>query len=326
MAVAVSAVVCLVFLIVSPAVAVPPLDLSARPRATATVDALLLWRDGLPGRPLYLDINEPSVVALDAADITPGMAAGPRYRIDLSPSGDGAWEFNYFNVETFTGSRSIASSDGQSAFGQNNIFEYGLPDVISAEAASTSAIQSFELNRRASLARFDGDFLVGFRWVEWNDRLTIRDRTFSGTATGSDLFIANTFDSLYGAQMGLDMVLLGSRERAWVEGLGKAGIYYNNASQNSFAESISALRFTRSTSASADLTSFFGELGFTGCVRLSEHWTARAGFTMFWLANGTAAADQLSVNNLFSGEIESGIANGDTVFLYGLNLGLQAAW
>lgn len=302
----------------------PPLDLSTRPQATATVEALLLWRDGLPDRPLYFDNANPSIVPLDAGMITTGMAAGPRYRIDLSPTGEGAWEFNYFNVQSFTGSQSVTSPQGD--LEQDNIFGFLYPDVDFAEAVSASAIQSFELNRRMPLHRFDGDFLVGFRWVEWNDRLTIRDTTVTGTPTGSDLFIANTFDSLYGAQMGLDMVLIGSRDSAWIEGLGKAGIYYNNASQNSFVDSVSTDQIVRGTSAAADLTSFFGELGFTGCVRLSEHWTARAGFTMFWLTNGTAAADQLSVNNLFSNEIESGIANGDTVFLYGVNLGLQAAW
>jgi hypothetical protein len=110
-------------------------------------------------------------------------------------------------------------------------------------------------------------------------------------ATGANLFIGTTFDSLYDGQMGLDMVLLGSRNQAWIEGLGKAGISYNNASQNSFVDSVSTHQIVRSTH---------------------------------------AAADQPSVNNLFSNlfsnEIESGIANGETVFLYGVNLGLQAAW
>lgn len=105
--------------------------------------------------------------------------------------------------------------------------------------------------------------------------------------TGTNLFIGTTFDSLYDGQMGLDMVLLGSRNQAWIEGLGKAGISYNNASQNSFVDSVSTHQIVRSTH---------------------------------------AAADQPSVNNLFSNEIESGIANGETVFLYGVNLGLQAAW
>ncbi len=58
----------------------------------------------------------------------------------------------------------------------------------------------------------------------------------------------------------------------------------------------------------------------------SDHWVARTGFTMFWLGNGTAATDQLSVNNLFSDDIVTGIDNGANVFLYGLNLGLEAGW
>jgi hypothetical protein len=89
---------------------------------------------------------------------------------------------------------------------------------------------------------------------------------------------------------------------------------------------VSTDQIVRGNAASVHTTSFVGELGFTGCVRLSEHWVARTGFTMFWLGNVSAAADQLSANNLFSQEIVSRIDTGAGVFLYGLNLGLEASW
>lgn len=296
-----------------------------RPVITGGVEALLLWRDGLPDRPLYFDSTDPAVVPLDAGGINPGMAAGPRYRIDWSPAGAGAIEFNYFNVQSFSGSRSVASPSA--GLEQANIIGFLYPDVTSASAASSSGIKSFEVNRRRRLGGWEGDFLYGFRWVEWNDGLRITDTTVTGATTGSDLFTVNTTDSLYGGQAGLDLVLLGSRgDRAWVEGLGKAGIFYNRAVQHAFVDSVSTDQIVRSTAAAADLTSFFGELGFTGCVRLSENWVARTGFTMFWLGNVTAAADQLSANNLFADEIVSGIDTGASVFLYGINVGLEAAW
>ena len=302
-----------------------PTGYGDRPAFTGSVEALLLWRNGLPDRPLYFDSADPATVPLDAAGIGTGMAAGPRYRIDWNRFDDGGLEFNYFNVQSFGGSRSASSPGGQ--LEQSDIFGFTFPDVTSATAASSSGIKSFELNRRRQLGSWEGDFLYGFRWVEWNDGLRITDTTLSGIATGADLFTANTTDSLYGAQLGLDLVLLGSRSnRAWIEGIAKAGIYYNLAVQRSFVDSAGTDQIVRSTAATADLTSFFGELGFTGCVRLSDHWVARTGFTMFWLGNGTAAADQLSVNNLFSDDVVTGIDNGSTVFLYGLNLGVEASW
>lgn len=285
----------------------------------------MLWRSGLPDRSLYFDSVNPATVPLEAAGIATGMAAGPRYRIDWQCFADSGLEFNYFNVESFGGSQSASSATGQ--LEQSNIFGFNFPDVTSAMTAASSGIKSFELNHRQPLAGWEGDFLYGFRWVEWNDSLRITDTTLSGVTTGSDLFTADTTDSLYGAQLGLDLVVLGSRSgRAWVEGLGKAGVYYNRAVQHSFVDSVSTDQTVRGTAATADLTSFFGELGFTGCVRLSDHWVARTGFTMFWLGNGTAAADQLSANNLFSDDIVTGIDNGASVFLYGLNIGLEASW
>ncbi len=199
--------------------------------------------------------------------------------------------------------------------------------MTSALATSSAGIQSFEVNRRRSLDRWDGDFLYGFRWVEWNERLAISDTTRTGTDSGADFFSTDTLDNLYGAQIGLDLVLAGSREgRVWLEGIGKAGIFYDRAVQNSFVNSVSTDQIVCRNAASVDTTSFVGELGFTGCVRLSEHWVARTGFTMFWLGNVSAAADQLSANNLFSQEIVSRIDTGAGVFLYGLNLGLEASW
>lgn len=298
---------------------------TARPTWSGGVEALLLWRDGPAARPLYFESANRASVPLDAGGIATGMAAGPRFAIEWSANGTDAVEFNYFNVESFTGSRSVASPGG--GLEQADILGFSFPDVTSATAASSAGIKSFEVNRRRALGRFDGDFLYGFRWVEWNERLAVTDTTLTGAGSGSDFFSAATVDSLYGAQIGLDLVLAGSRSgRAWVEGIGKAGIYYDRAVQNSFVDSVSTDQVVRSTATSADLTSFFGELGFTGCVRLSDHWVARTGFTMFWLGNLAEPAGQFSTTNLFSDEIRTGIATGASTFLYGLNLGLEASW
>jgi len=75
---------------------------------------------------------------------------------------------------------------------------------VAAGAASASAIKSFELNRRLPLGRFDGDFLYGFRWVEWNDGFGAVDVTETGAQTGADVFLSETVSSLYGAQVGLE--------------------------------------------------------------------------------------------------------------------------
>lgn len=301
-----------------------PADGGGRPAVTGSIEALLLWRDGLPGRPLYFETANPASVPLDAGGVQTGMAAGPRYAIEWSRDGERALEVAYFNVGSFAGSRGVVSPGGD--LEQADILGFRFPDVTAASAASTAAIQSLEINRRLPLGRFDGDFFYGFRWVEWSDGLTIRDTTLTGSQTGSDLFITDTVSSLYGAQVGLDLVLWGSRERAWVEGIGKAGLYGTTAVQNSFVDSVSTDQIVRSNAAAGAATSFVGELGLTGCLRLSDHWVARTGFTMFWLGNVAAAADQLSPNNLFSREIVSRIDTGANVFLYGVNLGLEAGW
>jgi hypothetical protein len=82
---------------------------AGRPPVSATVEALLLWRDSPAARPLYIRRGADAGVALDSGEIGTGMAAGPRFRIDWSANGTDTIKFNYFNVQSFGGSRSAVS-------------------------------------------------------------------------------------------------------------------------------------------------------------------------------------------------------------------------
>ena len=177
---------------------------ASRPLWTGSVDALLLWRDGPASRPLYFESADPASVPLDAGGIATGMAAGPRFAIEWSRNGTDAVEFNYFNIQSFHGARSVDSPGGQ--LEQASILGFNFPDVTAATADASAGIKSFELNRRLNVTGWEGDFLYGFRWVEWSESLRISDTTLSGIQTCDDTFLTNTISSLYGAQVGLDLL------------------------------------------------------------------------------------------------------------------------
>lgn len=274
-------------------------------------ESLLLWRDSPPAAPLFLDSNT-EAVALSPSDVFPAMVAGPRFALFWSPDGWWSIEANYFRVQSWQGAAGV-NADG--TIEQNNVYGFRLAGMDSVEMTSASAIQSFELTGRAR-ASDRITWLAGFRWVEWNDSLGIVDT--AGAAFES--FSTQTIDNLYGAQGGFDAVLL-RQGTLRLEGLGKAGIYYDHAAQQS---SVTASAFpSTSNAASSDRVAFMGEVGLTAVWDVTYWLTLRAGYTMFCLSNVTAAADQVQANDLFAARPGT-IIGGDTVFLNGLTLGLEA--
>lgn len=276
-------------------------------------DALMLWRNTPPAAPLYLDATT-GATALSPSDIDPAMAAGPRYALFWSPDGVRGVEANYFRVQSWSGDTGITSPGNLE---QNNVYGFNLAGIDSVSLASSSSIQGFELNARHRA----GDrvtWLAGFRWVEWNDSLASVE--FANGVDDFNAFSTQTIDNLYGGQAGIDMVIL-RRGALRLEGIGKAGVYYDSAARQR-SSLVSNTFSAASVSASDDRVAFVGELGLTGVYDVASWLSLRAGYTMFWLGNVTAAAAQVQVNDLF-GPGPGVIRDNASVFLNGITLGLE---
>jgi hypothetical protein len=303
------------------------------PVLTARVEALLLWRSQPPARTLYGTTT--GATALDASDLTPGMAAGARYAVFLHGAGENALEFNYFRVQDFTAARSIGPAGGPfstaALFGPQNDF----PDVVSASAGLISGIQSLELNARTPMGSFWSG-LLGFRWVEWRDGMAINDVYDDGTTPGLDAYLANAMNSLYGVQIGGDALLFDNGYNFRIEGIGKVGVYGNAAQQTSsfvtvdtFDRRDPVIDAAGPVRARASQAAFVGELGLTGVYQLNEWLAFRGGYTAIWLSGLALAPNQFSASVLDPfGAVpdRAGIHTQGSVWLQGLNLGLEAIW
>jgi hypothetical protein len=303
------------------------------PILTGRVEALLLWRSRPPARTLY---GTPSGgTALDAADLAPGMAAGGRYAFFLHGAGETALEANFFRVQDFTATRGLGPAGGPFStaelFGPQNTF----PDVVSASAGLVSGIQSLELNARAPMASFWSG-LIGFRWVEWRDGMTIDDAYDDGTTPGFDVYLANAINNLYGVQIGGDMLIFDNGANFRIEGIGKVGVYGNAARQTSsfvtvdtFDRRNPVIDSAGPVRARGSQTAFVGELGLTGVYQLNDWLAFRSGYTALWLSGLALAPNQLSASVLDPfGAVRNraGIHTQGSVWLQGVNLGLEAIW
>jgi hypothetical protein len=168
-------------------------------------------------------------------------------------------------------------------------------------------------------------WLAGFRWFQWNDSLGMDGLTGLGDGFGID---TRTSNDLYGMQVGVDTILLRSGGRFWVEGLGKAGVYYNRSGQyTSFTSTVPdppSIAGGTSTSRAA----FVGELGVTGVWQITDRFALRTGWVAFWLNGLALAPNQLDEQCLIceNEPIRQATDTGGGVFVNGLTLGVEARW
>jgi len=298
------------------------------PTWTGRTEALLLWRDSPQAIPLFQQVpidGVPGGGVLGAESLMSGMAAGPRFTIFRHTGDTGAIEFNFFRVQEFTASQAATAGDGSAFLFADGVLCCPPPFVLFSDVSTnlSSELQSFELNRRLPT---DGrlQWLAGFRWLQWNEAFGMR-----GAVLGQDLIAGidtETRNDLYGMQVGADSILWRPGGRFWVEGLGKAGIYYNHAGQATFLSN-NGERFAGGAT-EANRAAFVGELGVTGVWQITDWLALRTGWVAFWLGGLALGPNQLGEQCLVCQDIPLSQATntGGSVFLTGLTLGLEARW
>jgi hypothetical protein len=294
------------------------------PRWTVAVDALMLWRGNVQSLPLFT--NPSGQVALNANQLAPPMSAGPRFGVIRHLADGHAIEGNYFNVGTFSSQANLPVGGGP--YTPVNLGDLRFDDIAGGTLRGTGRIQSAELNWRTwSGGLFT--WIAGFRWVEWTEQTGASYAFENPSPYGSGDVASSVGNNLYGAQLGGDMLLWDAGGRLRVSGLGKAGVFYNSAAyQRSTAGFVYAdgTPFPLGTvSATADQTSFFGEVGVNSSYWITNWLAWRVGYSVFWLSGVAVAADQLPLNN-FGGTEPTTINTNGSVLLHGVTTGIEARW
>lgn len=291
----------------------------ACPRWTAQADVLMLWQGNVPSRPLFYDTGT-DLPVLDVNQIYGPVSVGPRVGLMLHLDQVYAIEANYFEVQGFNGSRTLPVN---APYGMEDLAGYTFNDVDAAQVLTSAGINSFELNWRRWNCR-NITWLAGFRWVQWNETLGIQDDFNDGVMTGVDTIGIQTENDLYGAQVGMDAMLLNLHQVVRFNGVAKAGVYGNQQAQAT--ASFGGDRMTPETiSVASNPVAFFGEIGINGSVRLNDHWSWRAGYNFFWLSGVATAANQLNTIDT-TGTKPSTIDTTGSVLLTGVNTGFEFIW
>jgi hypothetical protein len=291
------------------------------PTWTIQVDALMLWQGGIPSRPLYLD-SATRATAIDANDLQTPVTIDPRYAIIYHADECRSLEVNYFNLWGFEG-QAVAPPAAR-GYEMNDLAGLNFTGLDTAEATSQASIKSLEFNlRRRGWGEIE--WLTGFRWMEWNQSLVMSD-TFSTPTPGSDVIGVGTVNNLYGWQWGGDMMLWNRGDRLRVNGIAKAGVYYNH--QAGQVTTYTTDRALPTVIGDADDTvAFVGETGIMASYSLTNWLAVRLGYTFFWLGGVATPADQLDetiVDPTLTPEAK--VSPYGSVFLQGVQTGVEARW
>jgi hypothetical protein len=240
-------------------------------------------------------------VLLDAAEFKFSEEVGPEIAILRQINEDWSVEGRFFRIGGWSASRGPVD-DFESDIQYTTPFRIGVPSpnpiVFDTTIAGMylSELTNVELNGRRRINDF-WSLLLGFRYLGLDDNLTIQQGVNFDTATFTHNIGA--VNELYGFQIGADMNLW-SRGRLSVEGLLKAGLYGDHAT-NRVHIGLTNSPLTADSNAVADSVAFVGEMSITGVYRFGEHFSLRAGYQLLWLEGVAQASDQVANSDPLAG-------------------------
>ena len=302
---------------------------------TGRVDALILSRNAPGDRPLYTFNPGVAGTALNANQLESIAAVGPRLSLfHKDHCGNASWESTYIYSGGFVSERTLQPAVAGYLTAPPGIYGIDSPPVNSLDTATarlTSSLQSAELNRRWGWGSCT-QFLAGFRWLQWQETAAISDVYGAATPNfGEDVYTTGCYNNLFGGQIGLDTLLWQPAKCFRVEGLVKAGAYYNSASQSSsyqnYIGGVPGYGNSVAVGSSPATCSFAGELGLTGVVPVCCNVDFRFGYFGLWLTSIAQPTNQLSNQLLVQGIPTYGsLTTNGNVVLQGLSLGLEGRW
>jgi hypothetical protein len=276
---------------------------------TIRAGALVLTRSRASGEPsgkIYRVADD--VPLADTAVLSLGTSAGLDITLLTALSQISELEVRFFGIDGWSTSRTAGDPQGVWFEG----FGAVLTPAQSERIDYGSRLYNVELNLRPRVA--DGmPLILGFRSLQLHERLALW--TLDPPPTVDIDMHTNNY--LYGVQVGAEPYLLGdSTSPLRLEGLAKAGIYGNCASQGTCSTLLG-----RTLTAKHTRSSFVGEVGLMIDYRFSRFFAARAGYELLWVSGVALAPDQSASTDLL-GPL-AGVNTSATAFYQGAAVSLE---
>ncbi len=249
------------------------------------------------------------------------LQVGPRVDVIYHvPSG---WEFEAL----FYGVGSWASLH---PFENGNLQLLGVEpepiDVNSALFRYGSELYSTELNLRRRMDWLTP--LIGFRWVELEEQFGVAglEPPTPGIPYG---YRYDTHNHMYGVQIGAEVILWDRGGPLRIDGMLKAGLYYNEADLDAaFAYGPvpdQAERVVFEQSWAEPHTSFLGEAALGASWQASDWLNFRGGYQLTWIEGVALAPEQIPSTDLFV-PFNTEVNTGGSPLYHGPYAAIEARW
>ncbi|MGC3969075.1 MAG: hypothetical protein QM775_17450 [Pirellulales bacterium] len=251
-------------------------------RGYFSADALLLHQGG--GSPRVIANNAVTTV-LNNSQLDYGVETLPRLTAGYILPNDIAIEGTAFYKDDFDAHATHAETSMTlptlSGIAPTNYIGANIVDF-----KNSTGLHNYEVNIVETTRIFK--FLTGIRYVEVRDRAVVTAQE----AAARSFSTFDTYNHMIGGQTGFRAGY--DWELFSIETGGKAGYYYNNASQHTLIRDVNNTIIRRNTNASGDNDSFIGELSAKISYRPLPYLAIQAGYQAYWITEVALAADQLN--------------------------------
>jgi hypothetical protein len=270
------------------------------------------------------DGTTPGTALLSTRDLDPGSGVGPRLRLGLLFGSNSSVELNYFGLNHWSSTNQVRAPGSINLPGplHTDISGFSQADHFSAGYAAT--IQNAEANYLHRIAASNFQMLFGFRYLGFNEKLNLQ----AHSPQVSNHYAINARNQLFGLQCGSRYLV--QFWRIGIEGIGKAGLYGNDALQRTHIGPGSEATNWLLVDKTGGNLAFIGELGLNGIAQISNWLYIRGGYNLFWLQGVARAADQLALTTSPGATVESAhagsLVHNRGAFLHGASVGLEVRW
>lgn len=289
-----------------------------RPLWDVSVGAAILHRS-TPQPSILIETWDQSQTLFNAGAFQFDWNTGPDIqvvrRVDKSNRFD-AIGVRYFGVESWQANTSTAVT---------GIWRFpSSPGVFALDAridaGYESELHSLEIHLlRDSSSHGRWTWLAGFRWLQLNERMHMDVYDFNVSAYVGD-YIYTTKNNLFGGQIGAEAKIL-DRERFWIDGFAKAGIYGNVASNRYLL--IDETGTHPFSNDQQDQVAFVGDLGLTATYQCTKHLALQGGYQLLWIQGVAIAGDQAVAIDLST---DKGIHSRGGAFYHGALVSANLTW
>ena len=305
----------------------------------ATAEALLLQRDNETGGAALVINGDTLQTAIAGNSLQFPVAPGVRLGYGRhGPEGIG-WEIGYaglygmFADATAVGNGNLEIAPDLASAVAN------LRNASAARATYGSVLNTAEANLLLSEVSFHRprrsayvmesypchawlDWLAGFRWAGLDEQASILLASDATDAVGR--YGVRTSSNLFGGQLGVRSRM--QWRRLGFEGCLKAAVASANTSQSQdpIVDTVIHDVYRPARSSQNSTVGGIFDINFSLLYRIDEAWRLRVGYNSIWLTGVALAPSQFDFSN--SPTAGTSITDSQTLWLNGMNLGLERRW